>query len=245
MGNGNILVTGGSKGIGAAIAVELSRSGYDIILHYNKSSTSAASVAEACKRNGSKVALVSADLTSSNGIKDLCNQVRKLNLKLKGIVNNGGSGAGDDISRVTEEVWDAILTINAKAPLLIIKNLLDLFEENASIVNMSSLASMMPISSSISYSAGKAALSNITKSLALNLGPRIRINAIAPGFIDTDMTAFFRQNEKIYDNIVKRTPLKRFGKPEEIAKIARFLISDDSSFMTGEVIVADGGISIS
>ena len=245
MGNGNILVTGGSKGIGAAIAVELSRSGYDIILHYNKSSTSAASVAEACKRNGSKVALVSADLTSSNGIKDLCNQVRKLNLKLKGIVNNGGSGAGDDISRVTEEVWDAILTINAKAPLLIIKNLLDLFEENASIVNMSSLASMMPISSSISYSAGKAALSNITKSLALNLGPQIRINAIAPGFIETDMTAFFRQNEKIYDNIVKRTPLKRFGKPEEIAKIARFLISDDSSFMTGEVIVADGGISIS
>ena len=245
MGNGNILVTGGSKGIGAAIAVELSRSGYDIILHYNKSSTSAASVAEACKRNGSKVALVSADLTSSNGIKDLCNQVRELNLKLRGIVNNGGSGAGDDISRVTEEVWDAILTINAKAPLLIIKNLLDLFEENASIVNMSSLASMMPISSSISYSAGKAALSNITKSLALNLGPRIRINAIAPGFIDTDMTAFFRQNEKIYDNIVKRTPLKRFGKPEEIAKIARFLISDDSSFMTGEVIVADGGISIS
>ena len=245
MGNGNILVTGGSKGIGAAIAVELSRSGYDIILHYNKSSTSAASVAEACKRNGSKVALVSADLTSSNGIKDLCNQVRKLNLKLKGIVNNAGSGAGDDISRLTEEVWDAVLTINAKAPLLIIKNLLDLFEENASIVNMSSLASMKPIPSSISYSAGKAALLNITKSLALNLGPQIRINAIAPGFIETDMTAFFRQNEKIYDNIVKRTPLKRFGKPEEIAKIARFLISDDSSFMTGEVIVADGGISIS
>ena len=245
MGNGNILVTGGSKGIGAEIALELSRSGYDIILHYNKSSTSAGNVAEACRKNGSKVALVSADLTSSNGIKDLCNQVRKLNLKLKGIVNNAGSGAGDDISRLTEEVWDAVLTINAKAPLLIIKNLLDLFEENASIVNMSSLASMKPIPSSISYSAGKAALLNITKSLALNLGPQIRINAIAPGFIETDMTAFFRQNEKIYDNIIKRTPLKRFGKPEEIAKIARFLISDDSSFMTGEVIVADGGISIS
>ena len=245
MGNGNILVTGGSKGIGAEIALELSRSGYDIILHYNKSSTSAGSVAEACRKNGSKVALVSADLASPNGIKDLCNQVRKLNLKLKGIVNNAGSGAGDDISRLTEEVWDAVLTINAKAPLLIIKNLLDLFEENASIVNMSSLASMKPIPSSISYSAGKAALLNITKSLALNLGPQIRINAIAPGFIETDMTAFFRQNEKIYDNIIKRTPLKRFGKPQEIAKIARFLISDDSSFMTGEVIVADGGISIS
>ncbi|MCL4451538.1 MAG: SDR family oxidoreductase [Candidatus Thermoplasmatota archaeon] len=244
MGNGYILVTGGSKGIGAAIALELSRSGYDIILHYNKSSASAGSVAEECRRNGSNVALIGADLTSSNGIKDLCNRVRKLNLKLKGIVNNAGYGAGDDINRVTEEALDAVLTINTKAPLLIIKNLLDLLEENASIVNMSSSASMRPIASSISYSASKAALSNITKSLALNFGPRIRINAVAPGFIETDMTVFFRQNEKIYDSIIKRTPLKRFGKPEEIAKIARFLISDDSSFMTGEVIVADGGITI-
>ncbi|MGC8515761.1 MAG: SDR family NAD(P)-dependent oxidoreductase [Thermoplasmata archaeon] len=245
MGKGHILVTGASKGIGAAIAMELSRSGYDLILHYNKSSESAEKVAEACRKNGSDIALVRADLTSYEGIKDLCNQVRKLNLKLKGIVNNAGSGVGDDLSRISEESWDAVFTINAKAPVFIIKNLLDLLTENASIVNMSSAASINPIRNSISYSASKAALSNLTKALALNFGPSLRINAIAPGFVDTEMTSFIRQNERIYDSIIKRTPLNRFGKPEEIAKVARFLISEDSTFMTGEVVVVDGGITFS
>ncbi len=245
MGKGHILVTGASKGIGAAIAMELSRSGYDLILHYNKSSAQAEKVSEACRKNGSDVALVSADLTSPEGIKDLCNHVRTLRVKLKGIVNNAGSGVGDDLTRISEEAWDAVLNINAKAPLFIIKNLLDLLGENASIVNMSSAASINPIRNSISYSASKAALSNLTKALALNFGPSLRINAIAPGFIETDMTSFIRQNERIYDSIIKRTPLKRFGKPEEIAKVARFLISEDSSFMTGEVIVVDGGITFS
>ena len=245
MGKGHILVTGASRGIGAAIAIELSRSGYDLIIHYNKSSAQAEKVAEACRSNGSDVALVSADLTSSEGIKVLCDQVRTLNVKLKGIVNNAGSGVGDDLSRITEEDWDSVLTINAKAPLFIIKNLVDLLVENASIVNMSSAASITPLRNSIYYSASKAALSNLTKALALNFGPSLRINAIAPGFIETDMTSFIKQNERIYENTIKRMPLKRFGKPEEIAKVARFLISEDSTFMTGEVIVVDGGITFS
>jgi 3-oxoacyl-[acyl-carrier protein] reductase len=245
MKSGYILVTGSSRGIGAATAIELSRSGYDLILHYNRSSASANEVAETCRKNGSNVALVKADLSLPSGVKDLCNQVRKLNVRLKGIVNNAGIGSFDGLSRVTDETWDAVLTINAKAPLFIIKNLLDLLEVDASIVNMSSAASMIPMPTSISYSASKAALSNLTKALALNLGPSMRVNAVAPGFVETEMTDFISKNEKIHKNIIERIPLKRLGKPEEIAKVARFLISDDSSFMTGEVIVVDGGITVS
>ncbi len=244
MRNGYILVTGSSRGIGSAVATELSRSGYDLMLHYNRSADGSLKTAEECRKNGSNVILISADLSSSQGIKDLCDQVRKAGVKLKGIVNNAGAGVGDNLLKVTEKDWDTVLGINVKAPLLIVKNLLDLLEENSSIVNMSSAASVRPLPSSISYSASKAALSNLTKALALTLGPSIRVNAVAPGFIDTDMTNYIKNNSKIFDKMMDRTPLKRFGKPEEIARVVRFLLSEDSSFMTGEVIVVDGGITI-
>lgn len=244
MSKGYVLVTGASGGIGAAVAFELSRDGYDLILHYKRNRRGAEETAEKCRRSGSDVVLVEADLSSSDGVKHLCSEIRSRNMRLAGIVNNAGAGAGDDLAHASEEKWDRVLNLNARAPLFLVKNLLDMMDEGASIVNMSSAASITPLINAISYSASKAALSNLTKALARTLAPSIRVNAVAPGFIETEMTDYIRANGEMYNRMMRRTPLGRMGRVEEVAKAVRFLISDESSYMTGHVLVVDGGITI-
>ena len=244
MGKGYVLVTGSSRGIGKAIALEISGNGWDLILHYNRSEEEAVEVQDLCRKNGSQTLLVKADLANSAGIESVYRTLKDKGIRLAGIINNAGISSFGDAREVTEDSWDIVHNVNIKAPVFLVKHLSELMENGGSIVNISSAGGIKAALSAIAYETSKAALIHATRSMAFSLGPEIRVNAVAPGFIQTEMNKHLTENEKANNAVVKRTLLKRWGKPEEVARAVRFLLSDDASYITGETLVVDGGITL-
>lgn len=235
------LVTGGSRGIGRAICLRLARDGAEIILHFHRNQAAAEEVAAEI---GRKVTLVRADLRSIDEIDGLFLQLAHLKLDL--LINNAGIWGGTPLGSSTAELTDEILAINLRGPFWVTHRALPLINDGGRIVNISSVAGRTGVAGGRSlYSATKAGLDALTKNWALELAPRgILVNAVAPGYVATDMTAGHFSDAAVLERAIVRNPLGRLGTPEDVADAVAFLCSDDARFITGQSINVSGGFVI-
>lgn len=237
------LVTGAGRGIGRAIAIELAQEGAKVVVNYSRSAEAAESaVAEIIAAGGEAIA-VQGDVSEAAQVEALFKQAKEAYGQLDILVNNAGITRDKLIMRMSEEDWDAVIDTNLKSAFLCSKSAAILFVKQKSgvIVNVGSVIGKTGAPGQANYSASKAGLVGLTKSLAKELGGRgIRVNAVAPGFIQTDMTEDLKPEYK--EAILKLIPLGCFGTSENVAKTVAFLCSPDAAYIQGEVISIDGGM---
>ncbi|MBX8632615.1 MAG: SDR family oxidoreductase [Thermoplasmata archaeon] len=239
-----VLVTGSSGGLGSAIAIELAKNGWNVALHYNRGREGAERTAGDCGAVGAEARTYQADLSTSSGLDTILERIREEGLELGGIVNNSGTGGPGSALDITDETWDKVQNVNIRAPVLLTKRLVPLIRGEGAVVNISSAAGINASLSVIAYEASKAALIHATRSMAVSFAPRIRVNSVAPGYVRTNINRKKLDDPRILEVILKKTPAGRLGLPEDVAKAVRFLMSEDASFITGETLVVDGGITL-
>ncbi len=238
------LVTGAGSGIGASIAREFASEGafvYVIDIDPEK----AQDVAGQIKNSGGQALEVIADVTDGPSVKHAIQQITDHSGKLDIIVNNAGMNVRTDLRHMTDEEWNLVLQVNLVGGARFARDGLDLLRasENAAIVNLASVMGTRSTRQMSAYSATKAAMASLSRGLAVEYAPyNIRVNYLCPGFVATNLTSRFVRNPFVKEQILARTPMGRFGEPEEIAKAALFLASDDASYMTGSGITVDGGM---
>lgn len=239
-----ILVTGGSRGIGAAIVKHLSNNGAHVAFTYMNSTDTANRLAEALTTTNIKVKAYRSDAASYVEAQTLVDQVLIDFGRIDVLINNAGLTRDNLIMRMSETQWDEVLNTNLKSVFNLTKAIAKpmLKEKKGSIINITSIVGLSGQAGQSNYAASKSGIIGFTKSIAQELGSRnIRCNAIAPGFIETDMTDILtEENKKEY---FSRIPLKRFGSPEEVADLCLFLASDMSSYITGQTISVCGGLN--
>jgi 3-oxoacyl-[acyl-carrier protein] reductase len=240
------LVTGGSKGIGAGIAKHLGAERATVVVNYATSREGAdRTVAEIAKSGGQAWAL-QGDFSKLEEITRTFAEIEKRHGKLDVLVNNAGVAGFGPLENVTAEEFHRLFNLNVLGLLLSTQAAVKLMREGGSVINIGSLAALMPTAHGSIYSASKAAVNNISISLSKELGPKqIRVNALNPGLVITEglEAAGFMKGER-YDAAVKGTPLGRAGRPDDIGKIAVFLASDESYWITGQLIQAAGGVTL-
>lgn len=229
-----ILVTGATRGIGKAITQALLEEGHEVIGVYKENQDAANALLQV---HPSNLSLLKADLSNADEIQELTKKLS--DIRLGGIVNNAGTVYLTKWEDLNFEEWDQTLAANLTAPLKIVHALRNNLNEGTSIVNISSVDAFCAAYDTIAYAASKAGLISVTKSLAAVLGPKkIRVNAVAPGWVETDMT-----KDSMPDESKELTPLNRNAQPQEIANVVNFLLSDKSSFINGTAITVDGGLT--
>jgi len=238
----NALVTGASRGIGKAIAIELARNNVNVAINYNKDEQEAAAVAEEIKKIGVESIAVKADISKFEECAAMIEIIRKEFGYLDILINNAGALSDKTLKNMTKEQWDLVVRTNLDGTFNVTKNALSFVKDNGRIINISSIVGISGNFGQTNYAASKAGIIGFTKSLAKELGRRrITVNAVAPGFIDTQMTKnipFIRRRI-----IMAMIPLGRAGNAEDVANLVAFLASDKASYITGEVICVDGGFS--
>jgi len=237
------LVTGASRGIGKAIAIELAKQGADVIVNYNRNDKDALEVVGRIKEIGCRSIAVKADVANFDEVGRMFEIVKKEFGRVDILVNNAGIIMDKTLQNMSLEEWSAVMKINLNGAFNTTRNALPLMSKGGRIINISSVVALQGNFGQANYAASKAGIIGFTKSLAKELGKHgITVNAIAPGFIESDMSnkiPFLRK--KIVEWII---PLKRIGKPEEVAYAAAFLASEDASYITGQVLSISGGLSI-
>jgi len=235
------LVTGGSRGIGRAICQRLASEGAGIILHFHRNRAAAEEVATAI---GPSVTLVQADIGSPAEVERMFNELS--GRKIDFLINNAGVWKSSPVGSSPAALIDEVLATNLKGPFLVTQCALPLMNDGGRIVNLSSVAGRIGIAGGRSlYGAAKAGLDALTKNWALELAPRrILVNAVAPGYVPTDMTAAHLGDPAIYERALARHPLGRLGTPEDIASVVAFLCSDEAQFITGQSLNVSGGFVI-
>lgn len=235
-----VIVTGGSRGIGAEIVKLLAKLDYTVILNYNKSETCAKNVENELKKMGYTVDIFKADVSKSNEARELILFALNKYGKVDVLINNAGISQSKLFTDITEKEWDKMINNNLNSVFYCTKAVADnmIHNKNGLIINISSIWGQIGASMEVHYSTAKAGIIGFTKALAKELGPsNIRVNAIAPGIIDTDMCKEYSKEEK--DRIKEEIPLERIGSSQNIAKCVKWLIEDD--YVTGEVISINGG----
>ena len=240
----NVIVTGGSRGIGRAICIKLAKEGYNVIFNYSKNNTEAEKTIKECEKYNVVVKGYKADITNSDECQELVRKAIDEFGSIDVLVNNAGITRDSLIMRMKDEDFNDVLRVNLSGTFYMIKAVSKYMIKNrsGSIINMSSIVGLTGNAGQINYSASKAGIVGLTKSAAKELASKkIRVNAIAPGMIDTDMTRVL--SEDIRNKIIDSIPLKEIGKPEDIANAVAFLASDMSRYITGQILTVDGGMS--
>ena len=237
------LITGAARGIGKAIAKKFAENGYNVVINYVSAKTDIKTLTKEFEDLGVKALLVKADVSNKEEAEGLVNQTIEKFGKIDVLVNNAGITKDNLLMRMSEEDFEKVLDINLKGTFLITKFATKYMMKKrcGSIVNLASVVGVAGNAGQCNYSASKAGVIGFTKSIAKELASRnIRANAVAPGFIKTDMTDVLSDNVK--ENINAQIPLKRMGTAEEVAKLVYFLGTAESSYITGQVINVDGGM---
>ncbi len=237
------LVTGASRGIGKAIALALAAKGFAVAVNYAGSHDAAEAVKTEIEQNGGHAFLVQGDVSKSDDVERIFKEIKEKFGTLDVLVNNAGINRDALLIRMSEEHWDDVIATDLKSDFLTTKAaaLLMMKKRKGSIINISSVVGIMGNIGQANYAAAKAGVIGLTKSCAKELaGRNIRVNVVAPGFIETAMTDGIP--EKIREKMIASIPMGRMGQPEDIASAVCFLASDDSSYITGQVLVVDGGL---
>jgi len=240
----NAVVTGGSQGIGAAIAQELAREGANVCLTYRKHEEEAQKYAEEIRSLGCKALAVKCDIASFEEAAATVQAVIKAFGSLQILVNNAGMNWDGVSWKMTEEQWDRVIEVNLKGYFNFIRHTAPIFKEQkyGKIINITSINGLRGKFGQMNYSASKAGIVGLTKALAKELGAfGVNVNAVAPGLIETAMLRESEARDKIIDMAMAEIVLKRVGQPEDLAYVVSFLASDKARHITGEVIKVDGG----
>lgn len=236
------LVTGASKGIGRAAALALANAGAQVLIHYGSSEKEAAAVVDEIRRAGGKAEKIAADLAQPDGAHQLASQVRAIiGGRLDVLVANAGVALAVPIQDTTVEDFDRLFAVNVRAPFFLVQQLLPSLCTGSSIVLLSSLAAHASVGTLPAYAATKGAIDTLVKHLAAALGERgIRVNAVAPGVVPTDMSNFAK-TESGRDFTLGMQALKRMAAPDDIGAAIAFLASDEARWITGDTLRVDGG----
>ncbi|MBM6868808.1 3-oxoacyl-[acyl-carrier-protein] reductase [Collinsella tanakaei] len=238
------IVTGGSRGIGRAICLELAHRGANIVFSYAGNKAAADETVALLEEAGATARAVQGDVTSADAAKELVDAAKELG-GVDILVNNAGITRDKLAARMSEEDFDAVIATNLKGAFLMTKAVLRpmMRAKSGAIVNMASVVGIMGNAGQANYAASKAGLIGMTKSVAREVASiGIRVNAVAPGFIETDMTA--AMPEAAQQAMCSAIPAARPGKPEDVARAVAFLVSDDAAYITGQVLAVDGGMAM-
>lgn len=242
------VVTGASQGIGACIAKRLAKDGFDVVINHYPSDgdkEKALAVAEECRAFGVKAECYAADVSKYDQCETMVEQIKADFGTIDALVNNAGITKDTLLARMTEDIYDAVIAVNQKSVYNMMKLVCNVMgkQRNGKIVNVSSVAGLYGNPGQVNYSASKAAIIGMTKSVAKEYGKRnITCNAVAPGLIRTPMTDVL--SDELKAKMLEAVALKRYGEPEEIASVVSFLVSENASYITGQVIEISGGLSM-
>jgi len=242
LANKSAIVTGGSLGIGSAIALDLAKNGANVAMNYRKHAEEAEKIAEQIRALGRKALVVKADVSSFKDAENMVKQVVETFGRVDILVNNAGINMDSVIWKMTEEQWDQVININLKGYFNYIRAVAGLFKQQnyGKIVNLTSINGMRGKFGQSNYTASKAGIIGLTKSVARELGKfSVNVNAIAPGLIETDMVR--SAPEEVRQKALAEIVMGRIGQPEEVAQVVSFLCSEKARHITGEVIKVDGG----
>jgi len=238
-----VIVTGGSRGIGAAIVKELAKENYNVVLNYNNSEEAAKQIKKELEEQNIKIEIFKADVSKREEVIKLVKFTLEKFKNIDVLINNAGIDQIKAFMEITDEDWNNIMQVNLNSVFYCSQEVLEnmIHNKNGCIINISSIWGKVGASCEVHYSASKAAIDGLTKALAKEMGPsNIRVNSIAPGIIETEMNKDLNQEELV--EIVNQIPLGRIAKPEEIVKSIKWLIED--SYVTGQIISIDGGWGI-
>jgi 3-oxoacyl-[acyl-carrier protein] reductase len=244
------LVTGAATGIGRAVALALARAGYDVCINYGSSEAAARETAKQAEQAGAKTLLVKCDVSNESAVRKMIQEIKGAFGRLDVLINNAGTTAAwkpKDLETLSLEEWDKVFAVNVRGLFQVTRACVPLLKESKGcVVNTASIVGLRPGPQPLPYAASKAAVVNMTKTLAWNLGPEIRVNAVAPGWMEGDWMK--RMLKDKYDDLMgkraKATPLKRVVTAEDVAETMMSLIQGNR-FVTGEIVVIDGGFTSS
>ncbi len=239
------LVTGASKGIGRAIAKRLAQSNIELVINYNRDLQGAEETRVECEKYGVRAMIIQGDMSKEDDVTTMFEKIIEEFGKIHILINNAGITKDGLMISMKDEDFRRVMEVNLFSAFYTMKTAARLMAKNrfGRIINISSIVGLRGNAGQANYSASKAGLIGMTKSLAKEMASRnIRVNAIAPGFIETDMTD--KLDEKIKEKLLEEIPLKSFGQPEDIANLINFLVSEEANYITGQVISVDGGMNI-
>ena len=244
------LITGAASGIGRGVAIALARAGYDVGINYSSSEAAAAKTAAEARKLGARALLLKCDVSDETGVRAMLNRIEVEFGRLDVLVNNAGTTASwkpKDLESLSLDDWDRVFAVNVRGLFQVTRAAVPMLKKSKGcIVNTASIVGLRPGPQPLPYAASKAAVVNMTKTLAWNLGPEIRVNAVAPGWMEGDWMK--RMLNDKYDDLMgkraKATPLRRVVTADDVAETMMSLI-EGNRFVTGEIVVIDGGFTAS